>query len=307
VDLAWVRRVAIAVSPDTGATPPPPALAVSPGLAVALDRLGELVEAFEQHRDPDVRQMAVEMLRCVDAVHRPGLRDAMALVRAEARLVGAHDRPDLQLLFELYDLDEGGERARANAVLDRVRPYIESHGGRLEVVEADAGVVKVRLTGSCAGCPGSSMTLRHVVEEALRSELGGFVRLEVLEPVPAGSVLPVTIVAGSEPRRLTWYAALHAADVPDGGVCSADVEGRPVLLLRLAGEIYAYRDACPPTDLPLSGGHVDDGTLVCPWHGCRFDGRSGRRLDRDGPDLGVMPIALEAGEVRLGVPPGTGA
>ncbi len=79
------------------------------------------------------------------------------------------------------------------------------------------------------------------------------------------------------------------------------VDGEPVLVASVqAGEAHAYRNACPGTPLPLEGGRVEDGVLVCSWHGCRFDLRGGRRVDADGPGLGVLPIAVEGGKVRIG-------
>ena len=63
-------------------------------------------------------------------------------------------------------------RNRAEDVLNReIRPAIQMDGGDIELVEADNGVIKVKLTGACAGCPMSTMTLTHFVEERLRAAL----------------------------------------------------------------------------------------------------------------------------------------
>jgi nitrite reductase/ring-hydroxylating ferredoxin subunit len=77
-----------------------------------------------------------------------------------------------------------------------------------------------------------------------------------------------------------------------------------VLLASLDGRFVAYRNACPGTPLPLHGGRVEDTTLECPWHHCRFDLRTGSRLEASGPGLDVMPIAVEDGEVRIAIPEG---
>lgn len=278
---------------------------LSPAVSAALERLDELVKAFAEHPEAAVQDAVFELLRSVDAVHRHGLGGVARLLKAEGLLGRAFDDPDVRLLFELYDLGEGGERARADRVLDAVRPYIESHGGRLEVVEADAGVVKVRLSGACHGCPGSSATLRHVVDQALRAALTEFVRLEVLddEPPPYG-LIPVSRLAAPKRPSLAWHAVLRADEVPEAGLRGVEVEGAGVLIVNLAGELYAYANLCPGTALPLDGGAVESEMILCPWHGCRFDARGGRRLDGSGGGLGVMPIAVADGEVRIGVLPG---
>ena len=279
--------------PDDGLPPP---------LGEALGALDELVELFQQHPDPAVRERAVALLRSVDAVHRPGLRRLAELLQAAGLRRRALDDPEVRLLFDLYDLDEDGDRVRAEAVLGAdVRPYVESHGGRLEVVAADRGVVTVRLSGACRGCAGSRATLRHLVEQALREAMPGFARLEVADSAPSPPVGFIPLDSIAERPRLTWHRAATTTDVPKGGMLGIEVAGEPVLLVDADGELYAYRDACPGSPFPLRGGRIEDGAVVCPWHGCRFAARGGRRIDRQGPGLGVVPIAVEDGAVRIGV------
>ncbi|MFH1404591.1 MAG: NifU family protein [Patescibacteria group bacterium] len=58
-------------------------------------------------------------------------------------------------------------------VLNKIRPIMQQDGGDIEFVELDEkqGIVKVRLTGACAGCPMADITLKHVVEAALQEEV----------------------------------------------------------------------------------------------------------------------------------------
>jgi len=60
---------------------------------------------------------------------------------------------------------------RVEAVLDKIRPSLVADGGNVELVEVKDGVVKVRLTGACAGCPMSTMTLKNGIEQILRQEI----------------------------------------------------------------------------------------------------------------------------------------
>ena len=65
-------------------------------------------------------------------------------------------------------------------VLDRLRPYLIADGGNVELVEIIGNGARVRLTGVCAGCPSSQLTLFLGLETALRSGIAGFGRLEVV-------------------------------------------------------------------------------------------------------------------------------
>jgi Fe-S cluster biogenesis protein NfuA len=71
-------------------------------------------------------------------------------------------------------------RERVEAVLDRVRPFLRSDGGDIELVGVDGNSADVRLTGMCAGCPSSHMTLHVGIEAALREEIPEFEALRVV-------------------------------------------------------------------------------------------------------------------------------
>jgi Fe-S cluster biogenesis protein NfuA len=65
--------------------------------------------------------------------------------------------------------------------LEEVRPHLQVDGGDVELVEVDnEGVVKVRLTGSCAGCPMSQMTLKWGVENYLKKKIPGVKSVEAV-------------------------------------------------------------------------------------------------------------------------------
>jgi len=60
---------------------------------------------------------------------------------------------------------------RVEKVLDKVRPSLIADGGNVELVEVKDGVVKVKLTGACRGCPMSQMTLKMGIEKFLKKEI----------------------------------------------------------------------------------------------------------------------------------------
>ena len=65
--------------------------------------------------------------------------------------------------------------------LETIRPYLRADGGDVDLVSvSEEGIVEVRLTGACVGCPMSQMTLRAGVERALMREVPGIRRVEAV-------------------------------------------------------------------------------------------------------------------------------
>ena len=62
-------------------------------------------------------------------------------------------------------------REKVEKVLDKIRPSLMADGGNVELVDVEDGIVRVRLTGACGGCPMSQMTLKLGIEKLLKQEL----------------------------------------------------------------------------------------------------------------------------------------
>ncbi len=60
---------------------------------------------------------------------------------------------------------------KVEAILSKIRPSLERDGGSVELVEVSDGTVKVKLTGACAGCPMSTMTLKMGIERIMKQEI----------------------------------------------------------------------------------------------------------------------------------------
>lgn len=75
---------------------------------------------------------------------------------------------------------------------------------------------------------------------------------------------------------VTEYIVAAASAVRAGEAAGFQVNGRELVLCRVDGEICALDGICTHEDLPLDGGEVEDGVLTCPWHGAKYDVRTGR-------------------------------
>ena len=71
-------------------------------------------------------------------------------------------------------------RERVEQVINRIRPAVQMDGGDLELIAVEGGVVKVRLSGSCVGCPSSTMTLKMGIERAIRAEVPEITAVEAV-------------------------------------------------------------------------------------------------------------------------------
>lgn len=149
-----------------------------------LARVETLVQQAEQLPDPEVRAQVQELVEHLLEFHGAGLArmlaEAAALGDAGRALVQAWAGDELiASLLLLHGLHPDELETRVRGALDKVRPYLQSHGGNVEFLGLDEGVVHLRMQGHCNGCPSSAVTLRSTIEEAIYGAAPDVVRLEV--------------------------------------------------------------------------------------------------------------------------------
>lgn len=170
---------------------------MSASLQDLLGRL-ETVLAEVEELDEPMRDQVFELLDGVDALHRLALVRLGAALGSEVERLRAED-PAIAWLFDAYAIGVD-ERAAVDEALESIRPYIHSHGGRVEVLEVDQGVVRLQMSGACAGCTASAITLQEGIEEALREGFPGFSHVEVAEDDAAPHPPPGATLLQLQPR-----------------------------------------------------------------------------------------------------------
>jgi Fe-S cluster biogenesis protein NfuA/nitrite reductase/ring-hydroxylating ferredoxin subunit len=253
----------------------------------AVAELDALVETLEREGD----ERALLLLQLVDAIHRPALERIAA---------GDTQDPIAQALLQMYDISPPDDEVLVEEALDEVRPYIHSHGGQVELLGVSDGVVELRMSGSCAGCAASAMTLKRGIEDALRQHYPGFkeVLAEEAEGTPAPQLLEIENL-----RKPVFVDADAGAGLAPGQLAVTELDGIELLLANFEGEVYALRDGCPVDGNSLSGARLTaEGVIVCPWHNCAYDVRTGKRVDGEtGDGLRVVPVAMRNGTVQVAV------
>jgi Fe-S cluster biogenesis protein NfuA/nitrite reductase/ring-hydroxylating ferredoxin subunit len=211
----------------------------------------------------------------------------------------------LLLLHGLHPLDVETRVVRA---LEEVRPYLQSHGGNVELLGIEGDVARVRLQGSCDGCPSSAVTLKLAIEEAVQKaapDLEGVEAEGVTEPPPKPAT---TFVAAPTLRKkkqrqpeedgASWTVVGGLPQLSGGGMLVKEISGEPVLFLKLGDDFYAYRHLCPACGGSLEEGSLKETELTCSGCGHRYDVRwAGSCLDD--PQLHLEPIPLLVSEVDV--------
>jgi len=135
-------------------------------------RIETLIARIEAAPDPSVRADALELTRSLMELHGAGLDRMMEIVaRAGASgyaLMEDFAGDDLVAgLLLLYGLHPHDMETRVMKALDETRPYLQSHGGDVELLGVTDGTVRLRLAGSCRSCSSSTMTLKLAIERAI--------------------------------------------------------------------------------------------------------------------------------------------
>ena len=151
-----------------------------------VEQVEALLDEVETFPEPQ-REVATELVRALLDMYGEGLSRIVAAcdVPVEDELV-AH----LLLLHGLHPVPVAERVSRA---LDEVRPYLLAHGGGVELVGVDEGVVSLRLDGACNGCPSSALTLKTAVEEAIMRAAPDVDRIEALGAVEPSGLLQIEI------------------------------------------------------------------------------------------------------------------
>lgn len=270
-----------------------------------LDEVHELIAALESHPDPRVGAQVAALLQRIDAVHRTALTHLMSAVHSmggDAFINRLTANAAVRLLLMSYDLVAVDRRIQTEEALDLVRSHLHAHGVDVELLEVVGSVVYARLHGlESAGI--APAAVQRDLEEALRTGLLGFQELVLGERRPAAGPPAAFVSLGGVRRaqRPVYRRVLAASELPPGGLRGVEVDGVPILIANVDGEFYAVQNRCGDSPLPLEFSVLEGGEVRCSWHGCRYDVRTGTRLDGAGERLAVYPVAVADGEIRVAV------
>jgi len=293
----------------------------TPDIQAVGERVEALLAEFASTSDPATAGRAEELVGLLVEFYGAGLARILELLDEQAVTPLLADKMVAGLLV-LHDLHPQSTEERVLAALERVRPYLGSHAGDVEYLGLDPdGTVRLRLAGSCDGCPSSALTVKMAIEKGIEDVAPEVTKVEVegvvsepASPLTAGAVpegatmLPLLQVSKQpEAPAATWVQVDGIEGLGQGQVVPMLVGETAAVVCNVAGSLYAYADRCAVCGSGLTGAELEGALLACPGCAQRYNvvraGRGSSGSDQvAGVHLDPLPLLTENGGVRIAVP-----
>ncbi|MDQ3021067.1 MAG: NifU family protein [Bacteroidota bacterium] len=225
-------------------------------------RIQELIDELDLIPDSKTKEFAQECIQEIVGFYGKGLERMLHIISANEnssakntinKLIEDNFISGLLLIHDLHPLSL---ETRLKNALEKVRPYMDSHGGSVEIVSLDEGVAKLRLSGSCKGCPSSSITLELGIKEAIEENCPDLLGLEVDGAVSLNKDLNQNGKESSQPTTKGWKVINDVTQFRNGTMTVLEISGVSLVICRLKDQFYAYKNLCPGCDLPLNDGKM---------------------------------------------------
>lgn len=280
------------------------------------ERVEELLSALrsggDQASPADPAAMAEELVRLLVGLYGEGLEHIVAALADHGEagasvLADLTEDPLVESLLLLHDLHPLGVDERVQHALDRVRPYLGSHAGGVQYLGVFDGIARLRLEGSCDGCPSSTVTVKLAIEGAVLEAAPEVVEVVVegmtTAPDPALLQIGKRPPDGAELGTDSGWVQLPAMGPPSSRPVIAAAGDVSVLVCAVRGTLYAYRDACAGCGSSMADGLLEREDLTCPACGARYNVRlAGQGLDDPSAHLDPLPLLADSHGVRVALP-----
>lgn len=263
-------------------------------------RVQELIEKAGSDADPAMNAVFQECLESLLVFYGNGIARMMEIVEnagPEAARVydSLLDDPIVRGLLLIHGLHPEPLAARLSAALEKIRPYMESHGGDVELISLENEVAKLRLRGHCQTCPSSSVTLELAIRSAIEEACPDLQGFEV-EGVQPAAREPFEHAPAQAPE----WKEISAPDLPErGSLANVREAGISIVLCNAGGTYFAYRDNCPACNTPLHLGLVSGDVIVCHLGHAFNLRRAGLSLENPALHLEPLPLLVQDGIVKV--------
>ncbi len=287
----------MAAAPQPSTTQPSPL----DGLLKDIEALQTIIAGWDEQQ----RNTAGALRRAIEALHREAFARLIRTLKNEpAAASRLHEAVCDEVVYAVLrhleilkpSLDE-----RLQQALDSVRPYLQEHGGDVELVSVDPpDTVTIRLTGACDGCPASGLTLSAGVEKAIREHCPEITEIRKARGQNASG--PVQVEFASPFARsgdAGWTEVGSLEEIGAGDIHIIEHDGHSLLFWRQGSDLQCYENACAHLGMPLDGGQLENGILTCPYHGFQYALATGECLTAPEVQLQTHAVRVSNGRVQV--------
>jgi Fe-S cluster biogenesis protein NfuA/nitrite reductase/ring-hydroxylating ferredoxin subunit len=266
------------------------------------ERIQKLLERIEALPYPGAKELIQECMEAVLAFYGHGLSRILQIV-GRAGLDGRKVYQDLihddviKGLLLIHDLHPLDLEARLREALDKVRPYLRSHGGNVELISLEHDRAKLQLEGTCKSCASSSVTLELAIRQAIEQACPDLVHFEV-EGVVQDDKLPLGTRLSAQ-KSIAWTVIEDAERLAEGAWMPVRIEQIRLVICKVNETFYAYRNRCPACNVPFDAGGLAGGILSCA-SGHRYDVlHAGRCAEIPSAHLDPFPLLFQEGVIKV--------
>jgi Fe-S cluster biogenesis protein NfuA/nitrite reductase/ring-hydroxylating ferredoxin subunit len=264
------------------------------------ERLQKLLAEVEALPYPGARELIQDCMESVLGFYGAGLKRILQVVSEDGpegrKVFRDLIRDDVvKGLLLIHDLHPLNLEARLLEALDKVRPYLKSHGGNVELISLENNVARLRLQGTCQSCASSSVTLelaiRHAIEQAC-PDLAHFEVEGVAQDKSAASLVSRRAVTD-------WTVVKSAHQLEEGAWMPVRIGDVRLVVCKVNDTLYAYRNRCPACNMPLDTGSFEGGFLSCALNH-RYDVvHAGRCAEIPSAHLDPLPLLVQENVVKV--------
>lgn len=265
-------------------------------------KIQELIGEIDSLDDKNIRGMMQECVQELLGFYGLGLHKILKIISNGSssaakdiynNLIADSFISGLLLIHDLHPLDLN---TRLHAALEKVKPYMDSHGGSVEIVSLENGVARLKLSGHCKGCPSSASTLQLGIKEAIEENCPDLLGLEVEGVVSGGKDAELKPLSFNGWHRIEQEGFLHNGDMK-----MMELSGIPLFICRVNNKMYAYRNLCPACGLTFNNGKLENSQISCHM-GHRFNIQLAGKSIND-PEVHLDPFLLieEEGTIKIAV------
>lgn len=294
-----------------------------------VEELHTLVEELEQYPDTELREKSLDLVQTTLELYGEALRRIVAtLDSASARdeiMSRLHGDEIVRAVLLIHGLMPVGLHERVAGAIEHLRPYLISQGCDVELTSVEGGRARVRLIRSGQGAPPLAV-LKQELEKALVDVAPDLTGVDVegmaeqIEATARAAALLGRLAAPSREQESPaaklvqikrqpqtpptaggpWVAVVRSVGFGEGKFKIVRQGDLNLLVCKLGGEFYAYRNACATEPShALDDALFESPMLMCACHGYHYDLRRGNCVERAELHLESFPSKVEDDKVKV--------